>query len=98
MCAHSGSPPLQERSICTVDDVERLPDDGNRHEILHGRLVVTPLQTKRHQGRALRLAMQHNIWCQTHTARAVRSPGGVYVSPTNWSEPIITVNSAPDFS
>ena len=36
-------------SIWTVDDLERLPEDGNRHEILHSELLVTPLPTNGHQ-------------------------------------------------
>ena len=30
-----------QRSIWTVDELERLPEHGNRYEILHGELLVT---------------------------------------------------------
>ena len=82
MYSQGGSPPPPERSIWTVNDVERLPDDGNRYEILHGELLVTPLPSNGRQGVALRLAVRLTAWCQTHTGWAIRSPGGVYVSPT----------------
>jgi len=38
---HGAGPPLAERSIWTVDELERLPEHGNRYEILHGELLVT---------------------------------------------------------
>ncbi len=31
------------RKAWTISDLERLPEDGNRYEILHGELLVTPL-------------------------------------------------------
>ncbi len=98
MYSQGGSPPPPERSIWTVNDVERLPDDGNRYEILHGELLVTPLPSNGHQGVALRLAVRLTAWCQTHTGWAIRSPGGVYVSPTNWFEPNIAVYAVSEFS
>ena len=94
----SDRPPIAERSIWTVNDVERLPDDGNRYEILHGELLVTSLPSNGHQGVALRLAVRLTAWCQTHTGWAIRSPGGVYVSPTNWFEPNIAVYAVSEFS
>ena len=33
----------------TVDDLAALPDDGSRHEIIDGELVVTPAPSFRHQ-------------------------------------------------
>jgi len=35
--------PFPDRTMWTVADLERLPNDGNRYEILHGDLFVTPL-------------------------------------------------------
>jgi|GEM_PF-2247666 len=42
--------PGSERSIWTVADLEQLPDDGNRYEIRHGELLVTPRHSNGHQG------------------------------------------------
>gem|GEM_PF-3470903 len=35
--------PSPDRTVWTVADLEAIPDDGNRYEILHGELLVTPL-------------------------------------------------------
>ncbi len=34
-----------DRAVWTVDHLEQLPNDGNRYEILHGELLVTPMPT-----------------------------------------------------
>ena len=39
----------------TVADLELLPDDGNRYEVLAGTLLVTPSPGSAHQGVAARL-------------------------------------------
>jgi len=83
------------RSVWTVHDLERLPDDGNRYEILHGELFVTPLPTNGHQGVAVSLTITLGGWCRQHTGWAVRAPGGVYVSETTWLEPDVAVYAAP---
>ncbi|WP_411280513.1 hypothetical protein [Gemmatimonas sp.] len=41
---------MPARSRWTVTDLEQLPDDGIRYEILHGELLVTPLPSVGHQG------------------------------------------------
>jgi len=88
---------LPERSIWTVADLEQLPDDGNRYEILHGELLVTRLPSVGHQGVAMRLCLLIAPWCRAHTGWKMLSPGGVYVNETNWFEPDIAVYPAPEF-
>jgi Uma2 family endonuclease len=41
----------------TADDLDSLPDDGNRYELLDGELLVTPSPTVRHQAVQLELAL-----------------------------------------
>jgi len=86
------------RSIWTVDDLERLPDDGNRYEILHGELLVTPLPSNGHQGVALRLAYILKGWCVANTGWAIRAPGGVHISETTWLEPDMAIYPAPEYA
>ena len=95
MHSESGSPPLPERSIWTVDDLEQLPDDGNRYETLYGELLVTPLPSSGHQRVAVNLVMAIGAWCRAHTGWAIRAPGGVYISRTVWLEPDVVVYPAP---
>ena len=90
--------PSSERTIWTVADLEQLPDDGNRYEILHGELLVTPLPSNGHQGVAGRLFVRLANWCAAQTGWACRTPGGVYISETNWLEPDIAVYQAPEYS
>ncbi len=82
----------------TVADLERLPDDGNRYEILHGELLVTPLPSQGHQGVSVRLTIPIGLWCRAHTGWAIRAPGGVYISETTWLEPDVAVYPAPEYS
>lgn len=46
--------PSMESRRWTVEDLDRLPDDGNRYEIIDGALYVTPAPSLSHQ-RAVRL-------------------------------------------
>jgi Uma2 family endonuclease len=40
----------------TVDDLDALPDDGHRHELIDGTLIVTPAPSRRHQAALQELA------------------------------------------
>ena len=95
--AMSISPSIPERGVWTVADLERLPDDGNRYEILHGELLVTPLPSAGHQGVAARLFVNLANWCRAHTGWRYLSPGGVYISETTWLEPDIAIYPAPEY-
>ncbi len=59
----------------TRADLERLPDDGNRYEVLDGELLVTPLPSRTHQIVALRLARLLADYCDEHRLGYVMTPG-----------------------
>jgi len=86
-----------ERGVWTVADLERLPDDGNRYEILYGELLVTPLPSAGHQGVAARLLVALANWCRANTGWRFLSPGGVYISETTWLEPDVAIYPASEY-
>jgi Uma2 family endonuclease len=47
----------------TVDDLDRLPDDGRRCELLEGALIVSPRPTTTHQAVATQLTVALSIAC-----------------------------------
>src|SRR5258708_34457997 len=63
----------------TVADLERTPDDGRRHELLDGTLVVSPRPAIGHQRVGFRLAYALEAAC----------PDGLIVVP----EPAVQVNT-----
>lgn len=90
--------PEPEGDLWTIADLERLPDDGNRYETLHGELLVTPLPSNAHQGLAAELVYELIRWARQTEGFAVRAPGGVYISPTSWLEPDIAVYPVSRYS
>ena len=60
----------------TVDDLETLPDDGLRYELLDGTLIVSPAPVPRHQRALLRLAILLTDSCPADHE--------VFVAPLDW--------------
>lgn len=52
------SAPIDLARHWTIDDLDELPDDGNRYEIVDGNLVVSPPPVQRHQWHRHLLAEQ----------------------------------------
>ncbi|MEX2181732.1 MAG: Uma2 family endonuclease [Gemmatimonadaceae bacterium] len=61
----------------TRKDLERLPDDGNRYEVLDGALLVTPLADARHQGTATDLTIRLGSYAANYGIGRVYSPGAI---------------------
>ncbi len=74
----------------TADMVRALPDDGNRYEVVHGELLVTPAPRLWHEEVGIRLLSRRAIVSPsrtrsgTPTAPVPTSPGA---SRTCWSPP-----------
>ena len=47
----------------TVADLEAMPDDGNRYELIDGMLLVSPAPSRRHQRNLLKLAIALELAC-----------------------------------
>jgi Uma2 family endonuclease len=61
----------------TSADLERLPDDGNRYEVLDGELFVTPQAAYGHQHVAFAIARMLFDHCRAHGIGEVVGPGAV---------------------
>jgi len=66
----------------TADMVRALPDDGNRYELVHGELLVSPSPRVRHQVVLSRLHIALSAYCAQHAlGRVLWSPADI-----SWSE------------
>ncbi len=75
-----------------VDDLQGLPDDGNRYEVIDGELFVTPAPTWKHQEAVVRL--HHLLADYLSTQRvghAVIAPADVVFSPQRGVQPDVFV-------
>ena len=71
----------------TVDDLEAMPDDGNRYELIDGTLIVSPAPGKRHQRVLLKLAIALEAAC----------PGDLLVLPAPFAvQPSRSTELQPD--
>lgn len=61
----------------TRADLLSLPDDGNRYEVLDGRLFVTPLPSPAHQQIAVALMLRLEPYVARHGLGFVVGPGAV---------------------
>ena len=73
----------------TIDDLERLPDDGNRYELLDGVLLVTPQAAAVHQVVASRI--QVKLANSLQNLAHVVGPGAVVRMPNTQLQPDILV-------
>ena len=75
--ARSRKPTTPRIRPWTRADLARLPDDGNRYEVLDGQLLVTPQASLPHQRVALEFAMLLERYVRSHKAANVVGPGAV---------------------
>lgn len=79
----------------TVDDLDLLPDDGNRYEVLHGMLLVTPSPGVPHQTVAANLLVSLANGLRDEANIQCWSPGVVRIGTDTHLEPDILVGSPP---
>jgi Uma2 family endonuclease len=89
---------IPERVVWTFSELEQLPYEGGRYEIIDGELIVTPMPVRSHQVISTELLVLFWAWCREHTEWSVLASGGVYVSETTWLEPDLTVTAVPQFA
>lgn len=69
----------------------RLPDDGNRYEVLDGELLVTPQARPGHQEIAVRLIMALRPYCGAHQLGTALGPGAVVFDDNELQPDVIVV-------
>jgi Uma2 family endonuclease len=80
----------------TVSDLDRMPDDGHRYELLDGTLIVSPAPGPPHQRVALMLCHVLELACP---ADLIVFPNvGVRIGPRSALEPDVVVARAADVS
>ncbi|MDQ2790510.1 MAG: hypothetical protein DLM60_11225 [Pseudonocardiales bacterium] len=81
----------------TVDDLETMPDDGHRYELIDGVLIVTPAPGWNHQQGSGALFVQ--LWnACTPEFRVLSAPFGVRTSGRNELQPDILVARYADLT
>lgn len=76
----------------TVDDLDTLPDDGNRHEIIEGALYVTPAPSLTHQRASRLLSAAVGAYVETHrVGELFYAPADVEFSRDTMVEPDLIV-------
>ncbi|MPZ81215.1 MAG: Uma2 family endonuclease [Actinophytocola sp.] len=97
MTAEAGSVRLAHGRPFTVDDLEAMPDDGNRYELLDGMLIVSPAPGRRHQKVAYRL---YNVLEQACPDEfdVLGAPFSVRPSRTTELQPDVLVGRDEDFT
>jgi Uma2 family endonuclease len=74
----------------TVDDLEGMPDDGNRYELIDGLLLVTPAPGWSHQEMGFALAVQLRELCP-HDLRVLPAPFAVRTAFDSEVQPDVLV-------
>ena len=78
------SQPLTERLRWTTSDLELLPDNGNRYEIIDGELFVTKAPHWKHQLTCGRIFSALDAWSQsTKSGQAAINPGIIFTDTDN---------------
>jgi Uma2 family endonuclease len=75
----------------TREDLDRLPDDGNRYEVLNGELFVTPAPSEAHQAVVYWLNAVLTPFVAVHGLGQVQFPRGVIVIGQSQVEPDLMV-------
>ncbi len=76
--------------LFTVDELDRMPDDGRRYELLDGVLIVSPRPRVLHQEVAFQLAVQLREACPAHL-RVIPEPAVQLTRITEFDPDIVVI-------
>lgn len=89
--------PLASDDLWTVAQVQALPDDGNKYELVWGELLVSPTPRLFHQRVVRRLRRQLEQYCEAHkVGDAWDLPGEISWSEDTLVQPDLFVISPED--
>jgi Uma2 family endonuclease len=77
--------------LFTVDDLDRMPDDGRRYELLDGVLIVSPRPRVPHQGVAFELAKLLDAACPPEL-RVIPEPAVMLDRHTEFDPDIVVIH------
>jgi Uma2 family endonuclease len=76
----------------TADQVRALPDDGNRYEVVHGELLVTPAPRVLHQEVIRRLLVRLSLYLDTEpVGHVLPAPADISWGPDTLVQPDVFV-------
>ena len=81
----------------TVGDLNALPDDGNRYELIDGALIVTPSPRPRHQIVSMNLSALLHRLCPPHL-RVLTAPLDVRLDEDTTVQPDVLVTRRSDLT
>jgi Uma2 family endonuclease len=88
---------LPRARALTVADLEQVPDDGHRYELVDGTLVVTPAPSVRHQDVSMRMAVLL-FTARTPGLRVLAAPADVILGSDTALQPDLLVAREDDFT
>lgn len=97
MAVESGSVQFTHGRPFTVDDLEAMPDDGNRYELIDGMLIVSPAPDRRHQTIVLKLGTALDAACPPDMQTLI-APFAVRPSEFTELQPDVLVGRDEDFT
>jgi Uma2 family endonuclease len=75
-------------AMFTYEDLQKMPDDGRRYELIGGEIVVSPSPSRAHQQLVLRLVIQLQAFVEAHRlGEVILAPFDVRFSPHDVVEP-----------
>src|SRR5690348_7754903 len=102
--AHASSPFREERDSVamsmpakawTLEELHRLPDDGNKYELIRGELFVTPPPSVDHEEVLARLSAALTAYVAAHRLGRVYHPRAVIRFKGSEAEPDLMVRAVP---
>lgn len=86
--------PNLRTKMWTLGELDALPDDGNRYELVHGELLVTPAPSSDHQGIVDALADRLFPYVREHALGVLQFPTTVIQIDDSQTEPDLMVRPA----